>query len=209
MSPSLAPPLGALTRFAAAIAHGDETLLRERAAALAASGIDGISVDELLLQSVLTVGWPRALVAAAVWRDVSGIDAMAGEDFSYQHADRWTERGIATARTIYGEQYSRLRENLRRLHPALEAWVITEGYGRTISRPGLALAWRELCTVAQCAVLRTLSQTHSHLLGAQRAGASTAMIDAVVHDAGALLSDPDRQALEALWQRVGRRALSA
>ena len=74
----------------------------------------------------------------------------------------------------------KLRDNVRALHPAVDAWMITEGYGRTLSRPGLDLMRRELCTVAQTAVLETERQLHSHLRGALNAGADPVQIEGVL-----------------------------
>ena len=61
-------PVRALVRFAAAIAQGYEPELRERIGPLRASQVPAPWVEELLLQSVLMVGYPRALIAFAVWR---------------------------------------------------------------------------------------------------------------------------------------------
>ena len=57
---------------------------------------------------------------------------------------RVTARGEATCAAVYGPFYERLRLNIRALHPALDAWMIVEGYGKVLGRPGLDLARREL-----------------------------------------------------------------
>ena len=54
--------------LAAAIAKGDEQQLRAQVELVRAARKSSIWVDELLLQSVLMVGWPRTLGAAALWR---------------------------------------------------------------------------------------------------------------------------------------------
>ena len=74
-----------------------------------------------------------------------------GQD--YGQVDEWTRRGEEVCARVYGDNYSKLRDSVRALHPAIDAWMITEGYGRTLGRPGLDLMRRELCTVAQTAVL--------------------------------------------------------
>ena len=63
--------------------------------------------------------------------------------------------------------YDRLRENIRHLHPLLDDWMIDEGYGKVLSRPGLDLPRRELCIVAACAATGQDRQLHSHLHGAR------------------------------------------
>ncbi|MGH7592645.1 MAG: carboxymuconolactone decarboxylase family protein, partial [Gemmatimonadales bacterium] len=133
----------ALVTLAAAIADGDPTTIRHGVDVVLSAGVPPLAVDELVLQSVLTVGWPRALVAAGVWRAAIGMPAVNADGDGDEDSHReWTRRGEVTCRVIYGEHYAKLRDNVRRLHPALDAWMVTEGYGRTLSRPGLALAQR-------------------------------------------------------------------
>jgi alkylhydroperoxidase/carboxymuconolactone decarboxylase family protein YurZ len=147
---SLDPQTRALVRFAAAIAQGYEPELRERAGPLRSSQVPVVWVEELLLQSVLMVGYPRALIGFTVWRKVSGLKAPDSDpDSDYGRASEWTRRGKEVCALVYGENYGKLRESVRALHPAIDGWMITEGYGRTLARPGLELKLRELCTVAQ------------------------------------------------------------
>jgi 4-carboxymuconolactone decarboxylase len=189
--------------LAAAIADGDPHQLDARVKEAIAAGTPPLAVDELLLQSVLTVGWPRALVAAGAWRAAIGKPAENGaDDLDYAaHAD-WTRRGERTCAAIYGDHYASLRANVRALHPALETWMVTEGYGRTLSRPGLDLKTRELCTVAQTAVLGTPRQLHSHLLGALRAGATFEEVEATLDVTDPMLRQVQRDQVAVLWQRV-------
>ena len=63
---NLDPQTRDLVRFAAAIAQGYEPELRDRVGPLRASQVPAAWVEELLLQSVLMVGYPRALIAFAV-----------------------------------------------------------------------------------------------------------------------------------------------
>ena len=69
---NLDPQTRDLVRFAAAIAQGYEPELRDRVGPLRASQVPAAWVEELLLQSVLMVGYPRALIAFTVWRKFSG-----------------------------------------------------------------------------------------------------------------------------------------
>ncbi len=203
MTDELAEAAGPIVELAATIATGDVTSIRHAALAAVEAGVPVASIDELMLQSVLTVGWPRALVAADVWRAAAGEPADDGT--SDVDAVERRNRGEAVCRIIYGAQYDRLRENVRALHPRLDEWMIADGYGRTLSRPGLSLALRELCTVVQTIVLNTPRQLHSHLLGALRAGASVEQVDAAVACGGALLPEPARAPIRALWLQVRSR----
>ena len=200
---SLDPHARDLVRFAAAVAQGYEPELRERSSQLKSSQVPVIWVEELLLQSVLMVGYPRALVAFTVWRKFSGPEATADEsEADYARAPEWTRRGEALCATVYGDNYRKLRESVRTLHPALDAWMITEGYGRTLARPGLELRLRELCTVAQTAVMEAPRQLHSHLRGALNAGATFGQIEGVLSIVNPLLSFDQWKKVKQLWRTV-------
>jgi 4-carboxymuconolactone decarboxylase len=141
---------------------------------------DGLAVEETLLQSYLFLGYPAALNAIGVWRSLSGRPAP---EPSPDPAD-WDRRGATVCRTVYGGQYERLRDNVRRLHPDMEQWMVTEGYGKVLGRPGLPLATRELCVAALLAALDAPRQLYSHLRGALNAGASPGQVEAALEAAG-------------------------
>src|SRR5439155_1216086 len=70
--PVLDAPTAALVRVAAAVARGDGPELKARFAAARDARVPGLWIEELLLQSMLVVGYPLALVAFAAWRGVGG-----------------------------------------------------------------------------------------------------------------------------------------
>jgi 4-carboxymuconolactone decarboxylase len=192
-----------LVRFAAAIAQGDEPDLRERVRSVRLAQVPVVWVEELLLQSILMCGYPRALVAMSVWRKFSGVKAPELDaEASYDAHSEWTRRGEATCAIVYGDNYRKLRDNVRALHPAVDEWMIAEGYGRTLSRPGLDLMRRELCTVAQTAILETERQLHSHLRGALNAGADPMQVDAVLSVVNPMISFDAWRKVKELWRSV-------
>lgn len=199
----LDPQTRDLVRFAAAIAQGYEPELRDRAKALRASQAPPAWVDELLLQSILMVGFPRALVAYGIWRRTSGLSAPATDvDAEPGREDEWVRRGEEVCQQIYGENYGKLRSNVRELHPAADYWMLAHGYGRTLGRPGMDLLRRELCTVAQTAVLDTPRQLHSHLRGALNVGGTFAQVEAVLSVVNPLLSFERWKQVKELWRTV-------
>ncbi|HXE58490.1 MAG TPA: carboxymuconolactone decarboxylase family protein [Gemmatimonadales bacterium] len=200
---SLDPQTLHLVRLAAAIAQGEEPEIRDRITPLRAAQVPPTWVEELLLQSVLFVGYPRTLIALGVWRKMSGVPAPTDdEDIDYGRAQEWTKRGEETCMKVYGDNYRKLRDNIRYLHPAIDAWMITEGYGRTLARPGLDLLRRELCVVVQMAVLDAPRQLHSHLRGALNAGASFAQVEATLSVVNPLLSFDHWKRVKELWRGV-------
>jgi 4-carboxymuconolactone decarboxylase len=205
----LDPPTRALVRLAVAVARGQEADIAERSRAAVAAEVPAVWVDELLLLSMLMVGWPRALGAAAVWRRESGFRAPAADASVAESLDDWRVRGEAACRVIYGVNYERLRENVRALHPALDAWMVRDGYGRVLSRPGLDLARRELCVIAQTAVLQAGPQLLSHLKGALHAGATNEAVAEAVRLIAPDLRESERRLLEEMWSRAQSTEQSA
>lgn len=192
----------ALVRLAGIISAGTEPQLRD-ALTVAASACRGEWVEEVVLQSYLFAGFPRALNAAREWRRISGRaapDSDEGEDF--ENAPRWRTEGEATCSTVYGPFYERLRHNIRQLHPALDAWMIVDGYGKVLSRPALDLRRRELCVVAACAMARQDRQLHSHLYGALHAGATPTEVQASIDAVADLLGPDDTRRYHQLFARV-------
>jgi 4-carboxymuconolactone decarboxylase len=165
--------------------------------------VDAVAVEEIILQSYLFAGFPRALNAARAWRSASGRLAPAKDsEAPAKDLALWRERGEETCAIVYGESYEQLRENIRRLHPALDEWMIVDGYGKVLSRPGVDLRTRELCVVAACAVSGQQRQLHSHLHGAINAGASPGELAAVLDALTDLISRDDLGRYRQLLQKV-------
>lgn len=201
----LDPASAALVRLAAWVAAGTEPDVRRGLDACRAAGVPDQWVEELILQSYLFAGFPRALNAAREWR-ARGGRAAAGTapraEPGYDAAGQWQARGERTCARVYGRHYEKLRHNIRALHPALDDWMIVEGYGKVLSRDGLDLGRRELCIVAACAAARQARQLHSHLLGARNAGVPDAAIAAAVEALDGAVPPAALTDARLLWQRV-------
>ena len=173
-------PTRQLVRVAAVIASSDETRLREWLA-IASKAVPAEWMEELIVQSYLFSGFPRALNAAREWRRVApGPAPLTDEGDDVTHVEEWRARGVVTCEAVYDGMYEKLRVNIRQLHPALDAAMVVEGYGKILGRPGLDLPRRELCIVAACASTGQDRQLHSHLHGSLNVGvAPKALGDAV------------------------------
>ena len=192
-------------RVAAAVAGADEQTMRSVIEA-AAGKVKPVAMDEVILQSYLFAGFPRTLNAARMWRAASGEIAPENDAAAELKNDSdWVERGVETCRTVYGGSYELLRENIRALHPALDAWMIADGYGKVLSRPELDLKIRELCIVAACAAAGQQRQLHSHLHGALNSGASLDEIHGVLASLDDLVAPADLRRYRALLGRVVTR----
>ena len=199
---ALDAPTRALVRLSAVVAAGDEPALRV-AMAEALPVIPPLWVEELVLQSYLFAGFPRALNAMREWRRVSGRRAPvedAGGHFT--QAPNWAADGEVTCAHVYGPFYERLRVNIAALHPALDSWMIVEGYGKVLSRPGLDLVRRELCVMAVCAVARQDRQLHSHLHGALHVGATPRLVEESLEALRDFMAPADHDRALHLWSHV-------
>lgn len=169
----------------------------------AVEGADPLAVEEIILQSYLFAGFPRALNAARAWRTVSERPAPATDkEASVEDLALWKSRGEETCAVVYGDSYEKLRRNIRDLHPALDEWMIVDGYGKVLARAGVDLRTRELCVVAACAVSGQQRQLHSHLHGAINAGSSAGEIAAVLDALTDLISRDDLSRYRQLLHKI-------
>jgi 4-carboxymuconolactone decarboxylase len=194
-----------LIQVSAALAARDASGL-ERALAEGARLGNHLQVEEVILQSYLFLGYPIALNAFALWRNLTGREA--GEGVRDEWA-AWEERGAEVCRVVYAGQYEGLRRNVKALHPDMERWMVAEGYGKVLGRPGLGLGTRELCIAAILAVLRTPKQLYSHLRGALNAGVPNRQIEEALGVAGGYLDEEGLFESRAVWDRVRTRGPGA
>ena len=191
-----------LVQLSAAIAAGDEATVRTWFLQ-AARDVPPLRVEELVLQSYLFCGFPRALNAAREWRRLSGRPAPASDEAEdVSRGEEWRERGEQTCAAVYDGMYEKLRLNVRDLHPALDAWMVVDGYGKVLSRPGLDLARRELCIVAACAAMAQDRQLHSHLRGALNVGVDPAVLGEVLDAIAGLVGAERTRSARLLLARI-------
>jgi 4-carboxymuconolactone decarboxylase len=211
----------ALVDLSAALVAADQDGLRrclERARVDAGQA----AIEETILQSYLFLGFPAALEAMRLWREVAGEaaehagagdgddpaesgDAEADEDLA-DRLERWRVRGETVCHRVYGDNYAKLRANVAGLHPSLDRWMVIEGYGKVLGRRGLGLRERELCIVALLTADGREVQLHSHLRGSLNVGASTGEVEAAIRIALQHVDEPEwARRVEQLWWSVRER----
>ena len=197
----------ALVRASAAVAAWSQGSARrdDVAWALRIAGEEASpeAVEEALVQSYLFLGYPAALNALGLWREVSGRPAGPARAWD---PTGWEERGESVCRKVYGGQYDGLRDNVRALHGDMERWMVVEGYGKVLGRPGLELKTRELCVVALLAVTGWPTQLYSHLRGALQVGASPDAVGEALEAALTLAEEERRGVARATWARIRNRS---
>jgi 4-carboxymuconolactone decarboxylase len=189
----------ALVRLSAVLASGTEESVRAELLR-AANEVPHEWIEELLLQTYLFAGFPRALNGMREWRRVRKTPASPGE----QSLDpqRLRVLGEKTCAQVYGPMYERLRQNIRELHPLLDEWMIVEGYGKVLSRTALDLARRELCIVAVCAATAQDRQLQSHLHGARNVGVPSAVVTSALESLRDVIPENLLARAMRLWDRI-------
>jgi 4-carboxymuconolactone decarboxylase len=191
-------PTRQLVRVAAIVAAGSETEVRDSLAD-AESSVPHAWIEELLLQTYLFAGFPRALNAFREWRRRVPVPAAPSPELDVAG---WEKRGRETCRAVYGSMYDKLRQNIGTLHPALDTWMIVEGYGKVLSRPDLDLPRRELCIVAACVASGQERQLHSHLHGALNVGVSPPVVTDALESLRTFVPNERLDAARLLFARV-------
>jgi 4-carboxymuconolactone decarboxylase len=150
-----------------AIAAGDDAAVERAAKRACRAGVSAESIFEAALQTYLFAGYPRAISGLAA---VARAIGPAFKPLTKGTVAGWQKRGIKLCRRIYAASTERMLTNMRALHPALAEWIVWEGYGKVLSRPGLTPAEREACAVASLVALSAWPQLQSHARGALRVG---------------------------------------
>jgi 4-carboxymuconolactone decarboxylase len=156
-------------------------------------------IEEILLQTYLFAGFPRALNGMREWRRVAGTPTADAQGISVEERRAAGER---TCARVYGDMYDRLRVNIRTLHPLLDDWMIEEGYGKVLSRPGLDLPRRELCIVAACAATAQDRQLQSHLHGCRNTCVPRSVVTEALDALQGLVPDERCARAKRLWDRI-------
>jgi len=196
------PAIRALIALCAAVGARNRAALASTIDA-AAEQADPAQVEEALLQSYLFVGYPLALQALAMWRERTGRSAP--DEAAPDAPLAWRARGEAVCERVYAGQYEKLRENIARLHPDIERWMLEEGYGKVLGRPGLELKVRELCIVGVLVGLDAPHQLLSHLRGALNTGATAEELETAVEIACGHTSPAARENARKVWKDLKAR----
>jgi 4-carboxymuconolactone decarboxylase len=190
---------------AAAAASGRRDMVRASIRIALAKTTPVTELYEVLLQTYLFAGYPRAINAlaeltAAMPRQAErqGIDLTPSGD----EAD-WISRGQDLCRQIYGDRYPKLLEIMSEISPDLGRWMVIEGYGKVLSRPGLTPVLRELTAVSALIPLAVPDQLRAHMRGAILIGASRKDLHGVIETA-MLVAPEARESANGTLDRVGK-----
>lgn len=186
-----------LLSFAAAMSVRQEPAARRALHEARRAGVRRVRAEETALMLLLHAGYPAALEGLRLlgevwpgraWRTREGTPAV------------WMQRGLRLSGRVYGPTLAKLRANVAALHPDIDRWMIEQGYGRVLSRPGLAAAARELVAVTVLAATGWERQLHSHLLGALRLGNPPGLVRLAWRTGRARCGAAGRAACDRAWR---------
>lgn len=187
----------ALAALLVAVCTQGEAAVRERLEQARSAGLPCASIDELLLMAPLYAGVPRAVRAFGAWRGLE--PEVAAPRFRTEFR---AEAGARTFAAVYGARAERVRAELARMHPDLEAWIVAAAYGEVLARPLLSLKQKELFGVAALTAQAAERQLASHVLGARRAGADGDEIESAAALGRAGLSAEELRAMDVVLREA-------
>lgn len=175
-----------LALYAASVALADEETMTAALRLGQRQSIERSLFYEVVLQSYLFLGFPRMLIASDHLERTMPTEKRrsALEMVSEQEAKHWYINGLALCKRIYGTNFEALKTRIEACSPDTFRWMIIEGYGKVLSRPGLGIVERELANVAFLMVEDYEQQLHSHMRGSLNVGATEELLKTVVHDVG-------------------------
>jgi len=136
-----------------------------------------VEIYEALLQLYLFTGFPNALVSLKIANEYfnfgsNGVYKDNKVDFKVV--------GEKYCKRIYGDKYPKLINNVENFSSELSTWLVSEGYGKVLSRKNLSLKKRELSIISVLACQKFDSQLFSHINGAYRLGVNLEVIENVI-----------------------------
>ena len=175
------------------------------------SRVSARQVYEIMLQSYLFLGYPKAIEGLKLFREhYPRFKSPKIEPIDGNVIKLWQKRGEELCRTIYDSNYEPLRKRIHGLSPDLDEWIVWEAYGKVLSRAGVPSIVREFCACSALLITGDIVQLHSHMRGAIYSGASVGMLQEMIDLLeGTAKAEQCRKAvglLDIIAQKVGKDA---
>jgi alkylhydroperoxidase/carboxymuconolactone decarboxylase family protein YurZ len=160
---------------------------------------------EIVLQSYLFFGYPQAIEALRTFMQTvkeMGLTLARMPDEN-DSLERIRKRGEELCGRIYHPNYEQLIENMSTISRELADWMVTEGYGRVLSRPGPQQLEREIASIVFLTCSNHPVQLFSHVRGARNLGADPDRLRQALSAAG--LTDKQQELADSTIERVFER----
>lgn len=165
--------------LSAAIAGRDEDAMRLIMKKAMDEKIPARVIDEIILQSHLFLGFPAMIEASRLFAEHSPVRRRSyrlPEPYSEEECQSWNKNGLDKIKRIYGSAFERLTSYINSFSPQILTWMINDGYGQVLSRPGASFHLRELSVVTILTVTSYQNQLQAHIRGALNFGIDPALI---------------------------------
>jgi alkylhydroperoxidase/carboxymuconolactone decarboxylase family protein YurZ len=165
--------------ISAAIAAGDNRALKILFPMAIKDKVARKTIREIILQSHLFVGYPAMIEAARIFAPFHPVKKITGKivaPYSPAEIKRWHREGSDKIRRLYGTQFPQLVSYINSFSPQILTWMVIDGYGRVLSRPGASFRLRELSTVATLTVTGYENQLLAHIRGTVNIGVEPPLI---------------------------------
>jgi alkylhydroperoxidase/carboxymuconolactone decarboxylase family protein YurZ len=193
-----------LAILSAVIAAGDYQITLKMISLLKKMGLGKVGIYEAIIQSYLFLGFPRMIEAGLAYSEVFGeTKSFAKIDkISPAEAEKWFNEGMKLCKKVYNKNYEKLRDRFTAVSPEMFRWMIIEGYGKVLSRPGLNNIERELSEVAALIVDMRERQLVSHILGSLNVGADIRLLRRINEDIRPISGDRAYALADAMINKI-------
>lgn len=140
--------------------------------------IEPDKIYESLLQLSLFNGFPSTIESLKLFKENFPEYTPSNEQYN---VNLFEKRGIINCEMVYGANFTKLQQNITKLSPDLSEWMIIEGYGKVMGRPGLSMQEREILNVAMLCTNYAGEQLHSHIKGALNTGSDYQLIKEAIN----------------------------
>ncbi len=169
-------------KLANALSPGKSGKLENAITTLVPDSVPVAVAYEIVLQSYLFFGYAQAIESAKVF-----THNLAARGIVIPHSpdviSDLKRRGETLCREIYAPNFERLVANMNSVSPELSKWMVEEGYGKVLSRPGPTGLEREVASIVFLAISGHPVQLYSHVRGARNLGATRELLVSVVDEA--------------------------
>lgn len=139
-----------------------------------------VLLEEALLMSYLFLGFPAMMTAFDILREVDS-NRTHFKIAKEKNWLLWQKRGLELFKIIYDKNAKKLYSKVKKMHPEVANWMLTEGYGKVLCRSHLDIQSRELLIITILIVTSWDKQLHSHLRGAFNVGAKPEEIENLIN----------------------------
>ncbi len=192
--------LSAIAKLAFLLAPGRLNQLRAWLGEFVPANLSATIAYEIILQSYLFFGYAQAIEAAKVFAELKLYDSMKERLLERPARDVLQQRGEELCSKIYAPNFQRLVENMRSTSAELAEWMVLEGYGKVLSRPGPGEVAREVASVVFLVRSGHPVQLYSHVRGARNLGIKRDALSSVLSDLE--FSGDERKLLNATIEKV-------